>query len=75
MRTYSYGKRNFPELTEEQQIERIYQHLNKKYGNDGYANTYLENKEFERNFQKLKKALLDKEKFIERVKKVIREGE
>ena len=53
MRSYSYGKKNFPELTEEQQIERIYQHLNTKYGNDGYAKTYLENKEFEMNFQKL----------------------
>ena len=70
-RTYSYGMKNYPELTREQQIERIYEHLTEKYGENGYAKIYLEDKEFEEGLQKLRQALSDKEEFIERVKKVI----
>ena len=70
-RTYSYGMKNYPELTREQQIERIYEHLTEKYGENGYAKIYLEDKEFEEALQKLRQALSNKEEFIERVKKVI----
>lgn len=70
-RTYSYGMKNYPELTREQQIERIYGHLTEKYGENGYAKIYLEDKEFEEALQKLRQALSNKEEFIERVKKVI----
>lgn len=70
-RTHSYGMKNYPELTREQQIERIYEHLTEKYGENGYAKIYLEEKEFEEALQKLRQALSNKEEFIERVKKVI----
>lgn len=70
-RTYSYGMKNYSELTKEQQIERIYEHLTEKYGENGYAKIYLEDKEFEEALQKLRQALSNKEEFIERVKKVI----
>lgn len=70
-RSYSYGMKNYPELNKEQQIERVYQHLSEKYGEEGYAKTYLEDKEFEEALQNLRKALSDKSKFIERVKEVI----
>lgn len=70
-RTYSYGIKNFPELSEEQQIERIYNHLIQKYGDNGYAKIYLKDREFEESLQLLRQALLDKEQFIERVKMVI----
>ncbi len=70
-RTYSYGMKNYPELTREQQIERIYEHLTEKYGENGYAKIYLEDKEFQEGLQKLRQALSNKEEFIERVKKVI----
>ena len=70
-RAYSYGKRNYAELTEEEQIERIYQHLTEKYGENGYAKVYLEDKEFDEAIKKLRQALSNKEEFIKRVKKVI----
>mgnify|MGYP005777604963 FL=1 len=70
-RSYSYGKRNYAELTEEEQIERIYQHLTEKYGENGYAKVYLEDKEFDEAIKKLRQALSNKEEFIKRVKKVI----
>jgi len=71
-RSYSYGKRNYIGLTEEEQIERVYQHLTEKYGENGYAKVYLEDKEFEDALDKLRQALSNKEKFIKRVKKVVK---
>lgn len=70
-RTYSYGKKNFPDLSEEQQIERIYQHLTDKYGMDGYAKVFLKDAEFETALQNLRDALSRKDAFIQRVRRVI----
>lgn len=70
-RSYSYGKRNYIGLSEEEQIERIYNHLKEKYGENGYVKTYLEDKEFEKALQNLRRALSNKEEFINRVKRVI----
>ena len=70
-RSYSYGMKNYPGISKEQQIERIYEHLTEKYGENGYAKIYLEDKEFEEALQRLRQALSNKEEFIERVKKVI----
>lgn len=70
-RSYSYGKRNYEGLSEEEQIERIYQHLTEKYGENGYAKIYLEDKEFDAALKKLRQALANKDEFIKRVKKVI----
>lgn len=70
-RSYSYGKRNYAELTEEEQIERVYNHLIEKYGENGYAKIYLEDKEFDEAVEKLRQALSNKEEFIKRAKKVV----
>lgn len=70
-RTYSYGLKHYPELSEEGRIERIYQHLTEKYGEQGYAKTYLEDEEFEESIKKFRQALANKEEFIKRVKRVI----
>lgn len=71
-RSYSYGKRNYVGLSKEEQIERVYQHLTEKYGENGYAKIYLEDKEFDEAIKKLRQALSNKEEFIKRVKKVVR---
>ena len=71
-RSYSYGKRNYIGLSQEEQIERVYQHLTEKYGENGYAKVYLEDKEFEDALDKLRQALSNKEEFIKRVKKVVK---
>ena len=70
-RSYSYGKRNYIGISEEEQIERVYQHLTEKYGEAGYAKVYLEDKEFDDAIQELRKALSNKDEFIKRVKRVI----
>ena len=73
-RSYSYGKRNYVGLSEEEKIERVYQHLTEKYGENGYAKVYLEDKEFDESIKKLRQALSNKEEFIKRVKRVVKES-
>lgn len=70
-RCYSYGKKHTPEKSEEEQIERVYEHLSEKYGKNGYAKCYIKDEEFNKSLEKLQKELEDKEKFIRRVKEVI----
>lgn len=71
-RTYLYVKKNYPGLlTQEEQINRIYEHLNDKYGLNGYAKTYLYDEEFEIAKKKFIEALSDKDTFIKRIEKVI----
>lgn len=58
-------------LSEEEQIERVYEHLTEKYGENGYAKIYLEDKEFDEAIKKLRQALSNKKEFIKRAKKVV----
>lgn len=74
-RSYSYGKRNYVGLSEEEQIERVYSHLKEKYGETGYAKVYLKDEEFEEALQKLRQALSNKQDFMNRVKRVVSEME
>ena len=72
-RSYSYGKRNYQGITEEEQIQKVYEHLKDKYGEKGYAKVYLEDKEFDEAMKEFRKALQDKDSFIQRIKKVVKE--
>ena len=74
-RSYSYGKRNYQGITEEEQIQRVYEHLKDKYGEDGYAKVYLEDKEFDEAMKEFGKALKDKDSFIQRIRKVVKDME
>lgn len=71
-RAYSYGKRNYQGITEEEQIQRVYEHLKDKYGENGYAKVYLEDKEFDEAMKEFRKALKDKDSFIQRIRKVVK---
>ena len=70
-RSYTYGKKNYIGLSEEEQFERVYEHLVEKYGENGYAKVYLVDKEFDEAVSKLRQALENREEFIERVKRVV----
>ena len=72
-RSYSYGLKNFPELSYEEKVERVYNHLKGKYGENGYAKNYIIDKEYEESIKRLREALSNKEEFIERVKKISKE--
>ena len=60
-RSYTYGKKNYIGLSEEEQFERVYEHLVEKYGENGYAKVYLEDKEFDEAVSKLRQALENRE--------------
>ena len=74
-RSYSYGKRNYQGITEEEQIQKVYEHLKDKYGENGYAKVYLEDKEFDEAMKEFRKALKDKDTFIQRIRKVVKDME
>lgn len=75
-RTYLYGKKNYPDLsTKKEQINKIYEHLNDKYGPNGYAKTYLYDEEFEIAKKKFIEALSNKDNFIKRIENVIEKME
>ena len=74
-RSYSYGKRNYQGITEEEQIQKVYEHLKDKYGENGYAKVYLEDKEFDEAMKEFRKALKDKDSFIQRIRKVVKDKE
>ena len=70
-RSYTYGKKNYIGLSEEEQFDKVYEHLVEKYGESGYAKVYVEDKEFDEAVGKLRQALENREEFIERVKRVV----
>ena len=70
-RSYTYGKKNYIGLSEEEQFDKVYEHLVEKYGERGYAKVYLNDKEFDEAVSKLRQALQNREEFIERVIRVV----
>ena len=72
-RTYSYGKKYHKEFTEKEQMEEVYRHLKEKFGEEGYAKIYIEDKEYDESIKELRKALENKEEFLERVKNITKE--
>ena len=70
-RIYFYSITHFDQLNEEETIEECYKHTLKKFGNDGYANFFLEDKDYDNYLEELHNLLNDKGKFIERIKKII----
>ncbi|MBP3255159.1 MAG: HD domain-containing protein [Clostridia bacterium] len=69
-RAYSYGLKNYPEMSYEEMVERVYNHLSEKYGENGYAKNYIVDKEYEDAIRKLREALSNKEEFIKKVKEI-----
>ena len=71
-RTYMYGLEHYKDLTQEQQIERVYEHAIKKFGKNGYAvnKYYVEDKKYGEYLQKPQCLIDNKEEFIKICKKV-----
>lgn len=74
-RAYTYYINNFPSIPKKEQIQKVYEHLNEKYGPNGYAKTYLYDEEFEIAKKKFIEALSDKDAFIKRIENVIEKME
>ncbi len=57
--------------TEEEQLEKIYEHINHKYGKNGYAKSYVKDRKYEDFLQEIRILLQNKEEFMAYSKKVI----
>ena len=69
-RTYLYSKKYYPEFTHSELYEEIYNHLNEKFGKNGYAKVYVEDEDYN-NFKKNLIALLEnKEEFFNEISKI-----
>ena len=78
-RSYYYGKRLRPESTDRQLFERAFEHLNLKFGINGYAKFFLKDAEYEMFLDSIRNVLKDKEEFCklqeEHIKKLEARGE
>lgn len=70
-RIYFYSIEHFKELDEEETIEECYNHALKKFGEDGYASFFLDDKKYENYLKELRYLLINKEKFNEKLQKII----
>ena len=74
LRSYYYGLKHFPTYTYDEQIERIYNHLIEKYGENGYAKVYIIDKKYDEALKEFHNTLKNKKEFIIKAKELI-EGE
>lgn len=70
-RIYFYSTEHFSELSEDETIEECYNHTSKKFSENGYANFFLEDKDYEKYLKELRDFLNNKEKFVEKLKTII----
>lgn len=62
-RTHAYTLKHFPNCTRDDMLRRAYEHTEQKYGKQGYAKHYVEDKEYENFRNEINLLLQDKEKF------------
>lgn len=71
-RSYFYGKRLHPDYTDTQLFNRAFEHLNLKFGENGYAKFFFKDEEYEKFLTDIRKLLSDRQKFIETQRKYIK---
>jgi uncharacterized protein len=64
-RVHSYNVVFFPDMTVEEWVNRGYEHVDKKFGKNGYAKNYLLDEDYERYLEQVDEALSDRAKFRE----------
>ncbi|MBR2704291.1 MAG: HD domain-containing protein [Clostridia bacterium] len=72
-RSYTYGKKLEPDFDDEQLFERAYNHLGKKFGENGYAKFFFKDEEYENFLKEIRALLSDKEKFMSTQKAYIKQ--
>lgn len=73
-RTYTYGKKHEPEVSDKELYERSFDVLNKKFGYNGYAKFYFKDEQYENFLRDIRKLLEDKENFCKVQEKYIKEN-
>lgn len=70
MRTHSYSKKHYSNLSTMQLIDRAFRHMKSKYGNNGYAKNYCIDKDFEIFKKEVSRLLNDKWEFSKKYMEV-----
>lgn len=70
-RAYVYGKKHFPEYSDEESRIRVREHYINKYGRNGYAKTFVKDEEYDIALEKFRDLLYNEEEFYKRLDKVI----
>lgn len=70
-RTHAYTLKHFPDYSMEQSMERCYQHMRSKYGEGGYAKSYVVDAEYTRFCQDIQTLLSDRQTFARRYQEVV----
>ena len=73
-RTYLYLISKFNNITMNEIYELIYNDFNNRYGKYGYVKVFFNEDLFQKELQPIKELLLDKNKFIEKIKIILKEG-
>lgn len=69
-RALSYGLKHYEGISVEENIQRAYEHLTEKFGENGYAKTWLKDEEYEEGIRNLRKLLADKQEFYQIAKEI-----
>ena len=71
-RTYSYNKKHYPYLSEEEIKNECYKHLKNKYGKDGYATKkmYFDDEEYNEYLKKMDEITKNIDIFIKEMEKI-----
>ena len=72
-RSYFYGKKLNPDMTDEELFNRAYEHLLIKFGEGGYAKFYFHDQRYEDFLKEIRSLLSDKELFIKTQRDYIHE--
>jgi uncharacterized protein len=61
LRTVQFGFKHYPNISEEQHIQRAYDHITEKYGPNGYLKLWLDTKKNQEGLNKIHELLLKKD--------------
>lgn len=71
-RTYDYGLHHYPNYTEEEQIQRVREHLTERFGKNGYSISYYETKNYSKNRNELIELLENEVAYHNKIKELIK---
>lgn len=69
-RTHAYTLKHYPHFNINEMIDRAYEHITKKFGDNGYANIWCVDEKYNQFKKEIKELLEDKEKFSKKYMEV-----
>ncbi len=63
-RSYAYGRKYMPYLSDDELFEKVYDHLGMKFGKNGYAKFYFRDLDYENFLKEIRNLLNNKELFV-----------